>query len=107
MAGSVAARAMAWQRRMRGTPGPLGASGEASNGQPVKVEMLINGIWTDITSYLMVRDDQGQIGITRGIRDEGSQTEQATAVLPLKNQDGRFSPRNPMGIYYGLIGRNS
>lgn len=97
---------MAWQRRMAGLPGPLGASGEAGNGEPVTVEMLINGVWTDITSYVMVRDDQGQISITRGIRDEGNQTEQATGSLPLKNQDGRFTPRNPMGIWYGLIGRN-
>lgn len=111
MAGRVAAQVMAWQRRMGGVAGPLamapGASGEASNGQPVQVEMLIGGVWTDITSYVMVRDDQGQISITHGIRDEGSQTEQATATLPLKNQDGRFSPRNPMGVWYGHLGRNS
>jgi hypothetical protein len=109
--GSIAAQVMAWQRRMGGVAGPLAtapsASGETGNGNPVQVEMLINGVWTDITSYVMVRDDQGQIGITRGIRDEGSQTEQASATLPLKNQDGRFSPRNPVGAYYGLINRNT
>ncbi|MFK0018186.1 hypothetical protein [Streptomyces sp. NPDC090798] len=106
MPGSVAARSMAWQRRMGGAPGPLGASGEASTGAPVTVELLVNGVWVDITPYVMVRDEQGQITLTRGLRDEGNQTEQATGTLPLKNQDGRFTPRNAMGIWYGLIGRN-
>lgn len=102
----LAPQMMAWQRLTRGLPGPVGASGAASTGDPVTVEMLINGVWTDITSYVMVRDDSGQITITRGIRDEGAQTEQANATLPLKNQDGRFSPRNATGAWYGLIGRN-
>ncbi|MEV5957307.1 hypothetical protein AB0M11_26660 [Streptomyces sp. NPDC051987] len=102
----LAPQLMAWQRRMNGLPGLAGASGDPSNGLPVQVEMLINGVWTDITSYVMVRDDQGNITITHGIRDEGNATEQATAALPVKNQDGRFTPRNPMGVWYGLIGRN-
>jgi hypothetical protein len=97
---------MGWQRRMRAAAGPLGASGAASTGAPVTVELLVNGVWVDITSYVMVRDDQGQITLTKGIRDEGNQTEQASASLPLKNQDGRFTPRNPMGVWYGQIGRN-
>jgi hypothetical protein len=97
---------MGWQRRMRAAAGPLGASGAASTGAPVTVELLVNGVWVDITSYVMVRDDQGQITLTKGIRDEGNQTEQATASLPLKNPDGRFTPRNPMGVWYRQIGRN-
>lgn len=103
----IAPRVMAWRRRMANTPGPMRASGEASNGEPVTVEMLIDGVWTDITSYVMVRDDQGRISISKGIRDEGNQTEQSTGSLPLKNQDGRFSPKNPVGVYYGKIGRNT
>jgi hypothetical protein len=97
---------MARQRRMGGMPGPLGASGEASTGAPATVELLVNGVWVDITSYVMVRDEQGQITLTKGIRDEGNQTEQASGTLTLKNPDGRFTPRNPMGVWYGLIGRN-
>ncbi|GHH30284.1 hypothetical protein [Streptomyces rubradiris] len=111
MPGSIAAQVMAWQRRMGGVAGPLSAapsaSGEADNGTPVQVEMLVSGTWVDITSYTMVRDNSGQIAITRGIRDEGSQTEAGTCALELKNQDGRFSPRTPSGPYYGLIGRNT
>lgn len=102
----IAPRFMAWKRRMGGTPGPFGASGEAGNGNPVQVELQIAGTWTDITSYVMVRDNSGHISITRGRRDEGSQTEQSSCQLTLNNRDGRFSPRNPVGPYYGLIGRN-
>lgn len=102
----IAPRFMAWKRRMGGTPGPLGGSGEAGNGNPVQVELQIAGTWTDITAYVMVRDNGGNIAITRGRREEGSQTEQSTCRLTLNNRDGRFSPRNPVGPYYGLIGRN-
>ncbi|MEU5596812.1 hypothetical protein [Streptomyces sp. NPDC020298] len=106
---SIAPLLAAWQRRMSNLPGPVAATGEVGSGQPVQVEMFINGTWVDITatSSVMVRDDSGSISITSGIRDEGSQTEQGTATLELKNADGRFSPRNPSGPYYGAIGRNT
>ncbi|MFF5404630.1 hypothetical protein ACFY8K_16685 [Streptomyces misionensis] len=107
MPGGLAARVMGWQRRMGVAAGPLGASGESSTGDPVTVELLVGGAWVDITGYTMVRDESGTISITSGIRDEGSQTEAGTCSLELKNQDGRFSPRNPMGPYYGAIGRNT
>ncbi len=101
---------MGWQRRMGAVAGPLGASGEASTGAAVTVELLVAGQWIDLSAagYVLVRDDNGQIRITYGITGgEGSQTERATATLQLKNTDGRFSPRNPSGPYYGLIGRNT
>lgn len=97
---------MAWQRRMGGRAGPLSASGEASNGEPVQIELFISGEWVDITAYVMVRDNSGSLSISRGMRDEGSQTDHATLQLLLDNRDGRFSPRNPVGTYFGLIGRN-
>jgi hypothetical protein len=97
---------MAYQRRMSGSAGPMSASGEASNGEPVQIELWINGEWVDITAYVMVRDDSGNISVTRGRRDEGSSADHATLNLLLDNRDGRWSPRNPTGTYYGLIGRN-
>lgn len=97
---------MAWQRRLSGSAGPLSASGEASNDEPVQVELLINGEWVDITAYVMVRDNSGNISITRGVKDEGGQADYATLRLLLDNRDGRFSPRNPVGVYFGMIGRN-
>ncbi|TVZ96528.1 hypothetical protein [Streptomyces sp. BK340] len=99
----------ALRRRLAITLAPARASGEASNGEPVQVELFIGGAWVDITatSSVLVRDDSGNIAITKGIRDEGSQTDPSTCALELRNTDGRFSPRNPNGPYYGLIGRNT
>ncbi|MET7452541.1 hypothetical protein ABZT03_11705 [Streptomyces sp. NPDC005574] len=94
-------------RRLANLPAPTAGSGEASNGQPVQVELLVAGVWVDITGYTLVRDDSGRINITSGIRDEGSQTQAGTASLQLDNRDGRFTPRNPSGAYYTLIGRNT
>lgn len=107
MPGSIAPLSMAWLRRMGSSAGPLAASGEASNGDPVQVEILLNGVWTDITAYVMVRDDSGNLAISRGRRDEGSTTEQSTLTMQLNNRDSRWSPRNPTGPYYGIIGRNT
>ncbi|MEV7389634.1 hypothetical protein [Streptomyces sp. NPDC091215] len=107
MAPGLVPQIAAWRRRLALTPAPARGSGEASNGQPVQVELYINGAWVDITGFVMVRDDQGKITITSGVRDEGSQTEQSTNTLPLKNADGRFTRRNPLGPYYGFIGRNT
>lgn len=104
---NLAPFAAAFRRRLANLPGPARASGEASDGEPVQVEMLINGAWVDITPYVMVRDSQGRIGIDYGIRDEGSETEQARSTLPLNNRDSRFTRRNPTGPYYGMIGRNT
>lgn len=104
---SIAPLVAGWKNRARNLPAPLQGSGEASNGEPVVVEILINGVWIDITPYVMVRDDQGKISITSGVRDEGAQTEQSTNTLPLRNDDGRFTRRNPTGPYYGHLGRNT
>ncbi|RPE40279.1 hypothetical protein EDD90_3315 [Streptomyces sp. Ag109_O5-1] len=109
MAPGLAPQLAALKRRLFNLPAPARSSGEASNGQPVQVEMLVAGTWIDITDpYTMVRDDSGNIPVSTGIQGgEGSQTERAQAKLVLKNQDGRFSPRNPSGPYYGAIGRNT
>ncbi|CAM5346277.1 hypothetical protein [Streptomyces aurantiogriseus] len=105
---SIAPLVAAIQRRLANLPGPMRASGEASNGEPVLVEIWVNGEWVDITSYVLVRDNSGRITITSGIRGgEGSETQAATAELQLENPDGRFTPRNPSGVWYGSIGRNT
>ncbi|MEU8055718.1 hypothetical protein [Microbispora bryophytorum] len=70
----------------------------------VTVELLIDGVWTDITTDVLVRDG---ITITRGRRDEGVQTDPSRCSLSIKNTGGKYSPRNPNSIYYGKIGRNT
>lgn len=60
--------------------------------------------WVDITSY--VRTEEG-IDIDYGRRDEGEQVDTTNCSLTLDNSDGRFSPRNPLGTWYGDLRRNT
>lgn len=69
------------------------------------IEIDLDGVWTDITSYTAAA--QAGVTISRGLRDEQSSLEASTASFSLNNADGRFSPRNPVGPYYGVIGRNT
>jgi len=71
---------------------------------PIKVELLINSAWTDVTSD--VRAEQ-QIRISRGRSDWGQTVDASRCSFTLDNNDGRYTPRNPTGAYYGQIGRNT
>lgn len=71
---------------------------------PIKAELQINSVWTDITPD--VRGEQ-QIHITRGRSDESGQTDTTRCTFTLDNNSGNYSPRNPVGAYYGKIGRNT
>lgn len=68
------------------------------------VELFLGGAWTDISPYVRYAD---KIVITRGAPDETSTMQPQTCALTIDNRDGRFSPRNPLGPYYGQIGRNT
>ncbi|MEU3972336.1 hypothetical protein [Streptomyces bacillaris] len=70
----------------------------------VRVELGIAGAWTDVTADTYTRSP---ITITRGAADEASALEPSTCSLEFNNRDGRYSPRNPISPYYGLIGRNT
>lgn len=70
----------------------------------VTVELYYSGGWQDITAYTYTRD---QITITRGRSDMHQRISPSTCTITLNNRDGRFSPRNPVGALYGLIGRNT
>lgn len=67
------------------------------------VQAFIDGAWVDISSYVYHRDG---ILITRGGGSEQSTTQPVKCDLSLDDRDERFSPRNPDGPYFGLIGRN-
>ena len=72
---------------------------------PLQVDISLDGTtWTDITSD--VRSEQ-QIRITRGRADWGQQVDFGRCSFALSNTDGKYSPRNPEGAYYGQIGRNT
>lgn len=70
---------------------------------PVRFEMLIDGAWVDITDLTYTRS---LVEITRGRPDEGSSVEHTKCPLVVNNRSGDFSPRNPLGQWFGTIGRN-
>ncbi len=82
----------------------------------VIVELFIDGSWTDITDDVFARGNF--ITIRRGFPNEGTSPEPGSMTFELRNVKyqsdgvtldwtGRYSPRNPSSIYYGLIGRNT
>ena len=70
---------------------------------PLHVDLNVGG-WTDITTDNMRR---AGVNITRGRSDEGASVDRSTASMEIDNRTGKYSPRNPTGTYYGLIGRNT
>jgi len=71
---------------------------------PIGVEILLGGAWIDITNKVYYRD---KINLTRGRTSERQTADAQQATMTLDNTDGRFSARNPNGIYYGQLGRNT
>lgn len=70
----------------------------------LKVELLLNGTWTDISQYVYQRD---VTVITGGQADEASSLQPATCNLTLNNRDGRFSPNYSAGAYFPYLQRNT
>lgn len=75
----------------------------AAVGQPL-VELLLNGVWTDVTVFVRVQDG---IQIVRGRQDEQSSPVPATCSLTFDNSDGRFTPTFTSGAYYPYVARNT
>ncbi|MEV0382891.1 hypothetical protein [Nonomuraea sp. NPDC050643] len=71
---------------------------------PLAVELWLGGSWVDVPSHVYRRD---MINIERGRADEAGQVGESTCTLTLNNQSGDYSPRNPLGQYYGTLGRNT
>lgn len=70
----------------------------------VRIEAQLGERWEDITPDVYQRD---AIEITRGRPDETSRVKPGKCKLTINNRGGRYSPRNPEGPYYGLLGRNT
>ncbi|MFD9256922.1 hypothetical protein [Streptomyces sp. NPDC059538] len=70
----------------------------------IQVDLMIDGAWTDITSDVYFRDE---IHIKRGKANESGQVTESSCSLTLNNRSGKYSPRNPIGVYYRKIGRNT
>lgn len=56
----------------------------------------------DITEYV-----QRPVSIEEGQRDESSEVGPTKCTLTVKNDDGRFSPSNPHGPWFGLLRLNT
>jgi hypothetical protein len=68
-----------------------------------KVEVLLNGTWTDITSYVL---QVQPVKITRGRPDETQSVTAASCTMRVLNTDGRFSVSNAAGAFAPYLTRN-
>lgn len=68
------------------------------------IELLLDGVWTDITDDVYTRDG---IHITGGAPGEGAAAEASRCNLTINNRSGDYSPRNPTGAHFGVLGRNT
>lgn len=66
-------------------------------------ELCISDKWTDITTD--VRADP-EITIERGRTSGTGQAAPSTCKFTINNENGKYSPRNPVGPYYSNLGRN-
>lgn len=75
---------------------------------PAVVELLIDGAWVDLTAAdrVLTRDP---ITISRGAGEEASPAtaRPSWVSMSLRNPDSFLSPRNPMSVNYGKLGRNT
>lgn len=75
---------------------------------PPKTEFLINGTWTDVSSYVFGRSgDSNALSIQHGMSDQQGSVSPDSCTFTLDNADGRFSNRYPLSPYYGKIPRNT
>ena len=82
------------------------------------VEVLIDGVWTDITEDVRLgsADSGGGISIVRGRPNESAIAEPTQVNFTLNNgvskvpatlgESGCYSARNPVGPYWRKLGRN-
>ena len=66
------------------------------------------GGWQDVSSLVYQREGTSPpVTLVRGRADESSQANPGSGTWEWNNRDGRFSPKNPVSPYYGLLGRNT
>lgn len=61
-------------------------------------------VWTDATDYVFAGPG---IVITRGARDGVPQAPPSTCDFTVDNADGRWTPSNPTGAWYGQLRKNT
>lgn len=75
----------------------------------LQAELEIAGTWTSATSLVYQRDGSAPPAvIQRGRPDEMSQQPTpSSATFEVNNRSGQFSPKNPLGPWYGSLGHNT
>ena len=103
---AVRRRPAHWRFGVPAAPFPAGSDADGGTGDTIglTVELFLAGAWTDVSAFVYYKN---RVMHTRGNPDETSQIQPQTATFTINNRDGRFSPRNPLGPYYGQIGRNT
>ena len=72
----------------------------------VEVGLFINGAWVDAVSVGDGVRHRDEIQLRHGRSDWSSIADPSQASFVLANRDGRWSPDNPDGAYYGQFRRN-
>ncbi|HEY6926389.1 MAG TPA: hypothetical protein VI653_23090, partial [Steroidobacteraceae bacterium] len=74
-----------------------------------KLELKINGAWTDATRYdanTKILESPG-IGITRGTNNVQDRTPASSATWTWQDPNGVYNNENPRSPYYGILPRNT
>lgn len=69
-----------------------------------RTEIQVGTTWTVISGDVREKD---LVVIERGAKNESAKPAPSKMTLTLNNRHGKYSPRNPLSPYYGLIGRNT
>jgi hypothetical protein len=70
----------------------------------IRVELLLGGTWTDISSYVQY---EAGISIERGRDASQRRARISQCSFQLRNDSRRFSPRNVTGPYFGMLRQNT
>ncbi|MET9510753.1 hypothetical protein ABZX62_20225 [Streptomyces flavidovirens] len=70
-----------------------------------QMEFKIGGVWVDVTDD--VRAAGTPITHTRGRREGGTRVDPGAASFTVASPGGKYSNRNPLSPYFGLLGRNT
>lgn len=71
---------------------------------PIRAEMEIGGVWTEVTNRVRLADD---IVITGGSAPTQSGIQPGTIAFTLNNRNGDFTDDNPLSPYYGQLPINT
>jgi hypothetical protein len=68
------------------------------------VDFYLDGDWLDKTTD--VRENP-PIKITGGVKDESTSASPSRCTFTMNNSSGNYNPRDPLGIYYEELGKNT